>query len=121
MAQVLGLIKLFWGGQQLPIKPGGSVKIGGLVNKEVIFGQEVGRSQSFQASEVDAKMVVKRGMVLMDMLGSSLEQELQVECDTGQIFVWDSAFRKDVMTVTSGDNSEVGLMFACGEATEIAA
>ncbi len=70
-------------------------------------------------SEVSVKVVLERGQRLTDLIPANVEQELQVHCDTGQIFVFPSAFRKETLSITSGDQSEVDVMFAAGTPVEI--
>ncbi len=117
--QSLGIIKCFWGGVELSIKPGGSFKLGGIVSKPQIAGTLVTRSESMTESEVTLKVLLLRGQRLTDLLPANVEQELQIQCDTGQTFVMESAFRKETMTVTSGDSSEVDVVFAGGAMVEV--
>lgn len=119
MAQVLGIIDLYWGGNRIDIKPGGSLKLGGMINTPVIYGQQVGRAQKMAHSEVNVKAIVKAGMTVTDLFGASLEQQLQVGCDTGQTFVWDTAFRQGELDITVGDSSEVDLKLVGGVPMEV--
>jgi hypothetical protein len=116
--QVLGIIEVFWGGSKVDIKPGGTLKLGGVVNTPVLFGTQVGRAQKMMESEINVKAIVKAGLNVSDTFGTQ-EQQLQVNCDTGQQFVWDSAFRKEGLTITSGDNSEIDLQFVAGTPMEV--
>lgn len=116
--QVLGIIDLYWGGTKIDIKPGGSVKLGGMINSAVIYGRQVGRAQKMATSEISVKAIVKAGMNVSDTFGTSLEQELQVLCDTGQTFTWDTAFRQGELDITVGENSEIDLKFAAGTPME---
>lgn len=118
MAQVLGLIDFYWGGNKIDIKPGGSVKLGGLINSPVIYGRQVGRAQKMATSEISLKAIVKAGMRVTDVFGANREQEAQVLCDTGQTFTWDSAFRQGELDITVGENSEIDLKFAAGDPVE---
>ena len=121
--QVLGIIEVFWGGKQVDIKPGGSVKIGGMVNSPVIYGGNVGRAQKMEQSEVNVKAIVEQGMTITDLFGSGATQEkqLQVLCDTGQSFVWADAFISGPLDITAGDNSEIDLHFVGGTPMETTA
>ena len=119
MAQSLGIIKVFFGGVELPIKPGGSFKLGGVVSMPQVVGGGVDRSESMQASEITVKRALRRGQRLADLVPGNTERELQVQCDTGQTFVWESAFRSNTLGVTSGDSSEVDVTFAAGTPVEI--
>ena len=118
MAQVLGIIEAYWLGANVNIKPGGTVKLGGLVNKAVVFGKQVGNAQMMEASEVSLKAVVTAGMSVTGTFNVGQVGELQVQCDTGQIFVWDSAFVVGAVTLTAGENSEVDVKWNGGEALE---
>lgn len=104
MAQVLGIIDLYWLGQKLDIKPGGSFNLGGVVNGEVVYGRSVGRGQKMMASEINADVIIKSGMRVSDVLNKTVEGEIQVKADTGQTFVWSDAFIKDAPSITAGDS-----------------
>lgn len=121
MAQVLGLISVHWLGNEINIKPGGTVKLGGLVNKGVVFGKQVGNAQMMEASEISCKGVVTTGMVVTGAFNVSQIGELQVQCDTGQTFVWESAFVEGAVTLTAGENSEVDVKWGAGEPMETTA
>ncbi len=118
MAQVLGIIEAFWLGNSINVKPGGTVKLGGLVNKGVVFGKQVGNAQMMEASEVSLKGVVTTGMVVTGAFNVSQIGELQILCDTGQNFVWDSAFIEGAITLTAGENSEVDVKWGGGAPLE---
>lgn len=119
MAKALGIIKAFWGGSELPIKPGGSFRLGGIVSKPQVVGASVDRSEAMEVSEITLKVMLREGQGLTDLLPANTERELQIQCDTGQTFVWEGAFRRETLTVTSGDNSEVDVTLAAGAAVEI--
>lgn len=115
---VLGIIEVFWLGTQIDIKPGGSVKLGGLVNKPVVFGQQVGPSRKMEESEIKVKAVVQTGDVVTGMFNVGQVGELQVHCDTGQIFVWEGAFVTGAITLTAGENSEVDVTWGAAAPQE---
>lgn len=119
MAQTLGLIKVFFGGTELRIKPGGTIRLGGVVSRPQVAGTEVFRSEAMMESEISVKMILRRDERLTDLVPANEERELQVHCDTGQTFVFASAFRKETLSITSGDNSEIDVMFAAGAPVEI--
>lgn len=121
MAQVLGLISLHWLGNEIDIKPGGTLKLGGLVNKAVVYGQKVGNAQMMEASEVSCKAIVTAGMVVTTTFNVGQVGELQAQCDTGQTFVWESAFVEGAVTLTAGENSEVDVKWGAGAPMETTA
>ncbi len=113
MAQTLGLIDIFWNGVKLDNEPGGRVKLGGLRNTEVIYTTKVGRAQKMFASEIECTVPVEAGQRVTDSYGIG-EGELQVHCDTGQIFSWDDAFLTDALEFTAGEGGKLKLMFKGG-------
>lgn len=117
--QVLGIVRAFWGSVELPLKEGSSFKVGGLVNKPVIVGKTVARAQVMAPSEINLKVAVERGMVLTDLFGASLEQELQLHTDVNQTFVWESAFRSETLDITTGDSSGIDVKFTAGAPMEL--
>lgn len=119
MAQSLGIIRVFFGGNELTIKPGGTVRLGGVVSRPQVAGTEVFRSEAMMESEITVQVMLERGQRLTDLIPANLEQELQVHCDTGQTFVFPSAFRKETLTITAGDTSQVEVIFAAGTPVEI--
>jgi len=116
--QVLGIIEVSWLGNNINIKPGGTVKLGGLVNKPVKFGKQVGFAKMMEESEVKVKAVVTSGMVVTGTFNVGASGELQVQCDTGQIFVWDDGFITGAMTLTAGENSEIDVTWSGGAPLE---
>jgi hypothetical protein len=116
--QTLGIVDLYWKGTYIDTKPGGTVNLGGVVNKAVIIGRKVARAQAMAVSEIDFKTVLKAGQTIMDAFGTD-EGELQVKCDTGQTFVWDDAFRVDTLNITAGENGEVAVKFNGGTPVEL--
>ena len=121
MAQALGIIRVFFGGNELAIKPGGSFRLGGIVSRPQVAGTEVYRSEAMMESEITVQVILERGQRLTDLIPANVERELQVHCDTGQTFVFEAAFRKETLTITAGDASQVEVVFAAGAATEITA
>lgn len=119
MAQSLGIMKLFFGGEEIVIKPGGTLRLGGIVSRPQVAGTEVFRSEAMIESEITVKAILRRGQRVTDIAPANVEREIQVHCDTGQTFVGESAFRKETLTITAGDQSEIDLVFACGAMVEI--
>ena len=116
---VLGIIKVYWGGNELNIKPGGSLKLGGVVGSPVVYGTQVSSAGKMVESEIKVKTVIRSGERVTDLYPALLEQELQVHCDTGQIFTFQNAFRAGTLDVTTGDNSEIDLTFHAGAYVEL--
>jgi hypothetical protein len=110
----LGIIRFFWGGTEINIKPGGSLKLGGVVGSHVIYGTSVDTSNKMAESEVKLKAMVLQGQRVSDLYPAGLKQEGQVHCDTGQTFVFPDMFRSGTLDITSGDNSEIDLTFNAG-------
>jgi hypothetical protein len=118
MAQTLGLIALTWRGQALSIEKGGKVKLGGLMQKEVITGQQVNYCNEMVASEVTANMKMDANTVLLGIWAPG-QGELQVICDTGQSYVWGDAFLTNMPEFTAGDGGKVPLKFGGGAPLEL--
>lgn len=116
--QTLGIIDLYWGGQKIDIEKGGTVKLGGVRNKPVIVGRKVMRAQEMLESEVDVTSVVEAGVSVLGLLGTS-EAEMQVKCDTGQTFVWDSAFIEGAPEFSGDEGGKLKIKLVGGEAQEL--
>jgi hypothetical protein len=108
---VLGIIRLFQDGTEINIKPGGSLKLGGVTDQPVIYGTQVGFAGKMEQSEVDVKAVITTGMNVLATFPNGVDHSIQVECDTGQTFVWDIMRRTGTLDLTAGDNSEVALKY----------
>ena len=120
MAQFVGIIDIVWKGRNIPVEKGAKLKLGGLKNNPVVVGRKVGRAQEFVASEVEATTVLERGQKFKELYGVG-EGELQVQCDTGQTFVWDDAFLTEQREMTGGEGGKVPLKWSGGEPEEIVA
>jgi hypothetical protein len=116
--QTLGIIDIFWGGRKLDNEPGGTVKLGGVRNKEVIFSRKVGRAQMMMASEISVTVPIEAGQRVSDTFTTE-ENELQVHCDSGQIFSWDEAFLTETLEFTAGEGGKLKLTFKGGEPIEL--
>ncbi len=116
--QVLGIVTLRWNGETLPVETGASVKLGGIMQEAIVYGRQVGRAGKFEASEITATMPLTRGRSMANLL-SVLEAELQITCDTGQSYVFPTAFLTDRPTVTGGEGGKMELKWSAGDFTEI--
>ena len=101
----------------MDIKPGGTVTLGGMRNKPVIYGQQVDASQAMTASEINVTTVVKTGQPILTFVVKD-QKELQVHCDTGQTLIWDTAFLDGATKITAGEGSHE-LKFSAGTPSEI--
>ena len=119
MSQVAGIADVYWLGKQIDVKPGVTVKLGGIVNKPILAGRKVKRAQSMEAAEISIKMTLDKGLSISNVLNTNVEGELQVHFDSGQKFVWSDAFIMESPTLTLGDNSEGDVKFGAGVHTEI--
>ena len=117
-AQTLGILELYWGGQQIPIEAGGKVTLGGVRNKPVVVGRQIRRAQEMLQSEVSVTTVVQAGVSVLQLLGAA-EAEMQVKCDTGQTFVWTTAFLEGAPGFSGGEGGKLELKLAGGEPQEL--
>jgi hypothetical protein len=114
----LGIIDIFWNGNKVPNEPGGTVKLGGVRNKEVIFSRSVAAAGAMMASEISCNAIIQTGDRVTDNYGTGTG-ELQVHCDTGQIFSWDDAFIVEAIEFTAGEGGNLKLMWRAGTPTEV--
>ncbi|MBA4222229.1 MAG: hypothetical protein C0458_15990 [Methylobacterium sp.] len=120
MTQVLGIVDIVWQGRNIPVEKGAKLKLGGIMNKPVVYGRKVGRAQEFAGSEIEATTVLERGQKFKELYSVG-EGELQVQCDTGQVFTWPDAFLTDQREMTGGEGGKVPLKWSGGEPEEIVA
>lgn len=120
MTQVLGIVDIVWQGRNIPVEKGAKLKLGGIMNKAVDYGRKTGRSQEYKGSEIEATTVLERGQKFKELYGVG-EGELQVQCDTGQVFVFSDAFLTDQREFTGGEGGKVSLKWSGSEPEEIAA
>lgn len=119
MAQVVGIIDLIWNGVKVPIKPGsGSLKMGGLVNKEVTAGRQIFRAQAMQPAEVQGTTVLQVGQSLAALFDSN-DHELQVQSDTGQTYVISDAFLIDSGNLDDKDGGDIKMTWRGSAAVEV--
>ena len=119
MAQVLGVIQIYWRGEEIPVETGASYKPAGMAQKPVAYGRRVGNAGEFMAGECQATTNLEVGQSLGELLARG-EAELQVLCDTGQTFVHPDAFLSgDIPGVTGGEGGKIQLTWSFGEGEEI--
>lgn len=118
--QTLGIIDIIWNGLKIPVEKGtGTYTPGGMQNKTVVAGRQVFRSQEFVPSEAEATTVFRRGDSLLTKIDPNVEGELQVVCDTGQVFMHTDAFIVDKPKITAGDGGKVAIKWNAGEPLEL--
>jgi len=120
MAQTLGIIDLVWLGRQMPVEKGATLKLGGAKNNVVIAGRRVFRAAEWTAAEIEATTVLQKGDRYTDLYSTGVEGEMQVVCDTGQVFVFPDAFLEELPKMTGGEGGKVGLKWFAGDHEELA-
>ena len=114
----LGIIDIYWNGNKVPNEPGGTVKLGGVRNKSVTFSRSVAPAGAMMPSEISCTAVIQTGDRVTDTYGTA-PGELQVQCDTGQIFTWPDAFIVDSVEFAAGEGGKLKLKWEAGTATEL--
>lgn len=105
-SQVLGIVDFYWGGQKIAIKDDGTFARGGMVNTTQVVGRKIKRSQKMVAFTATITAVLEKG-VPMSSLFPGDEAEVQIHCDTGQIFISPAAFVVEDQEVSWGGNSGI--------------
>lgn len=117
--QVLGIVDIVWKGVNVPVEKGAKLRLGGIKNNPITFGRSVGRAQEYQGSEITAKTHLKKGQVWSEIYDAG-EGELQVHCDTGQIYVFPEAFLSDdIPGLTGGEGGAIELKWSAGQWEEV--
>lgn len=119
MAQTLGIIDVVWLGRNVPVEKGAKLKLGGAKNNPVIAGRRVFRAQEWTAAEIEATTVLASGDRFTDLYSADVEGELQVKCDTGQVFAFPDAFLEMRPEFTGGEGGKVGLKWFAGDHEEL--
>lgn len=115
---VLGIIDAIWNGTKIPLEKGAKFNPGGMKQNVVIAGRQVDCAGEMTASMLDGTTWLQAGQKLGDILPTG-KGELQVICDTGQVFIVPDAFRTDVPDITGGEGGKVPVKIAGSPATEI--
>ena len=116
--QTLGIMDIIWRGRAFPCEKGSKLKVGGIKNNVVTYGRKVARAQEFEASEITATIPLEKG-VRYGNLWDAGEGELQVRCDTEQVFTWGDAFLTDHPEITGGEGGKMEFKWAGGAPEEI--
>ncbi len=114
----LGIIDIFWNGSKVPNEPGGTVTLGGVRNKAVMFSRSVAPAGAMMESKIACTAVIQTGDRITDNYGTG-QGELQVQCDTGQIFAWPDAFIVEAVEFTAGEGGKLKLTWSAGIPTEL--
>lgn len=115
---LLGIIEAIWQGTPVPLKPGSTFNLGGVTSEPQVVGTDIDFSNSMKASEVNLKVAIEKGMSITGTFPAGAAGELQIQCDSGQIFTWENAFRSGTIDITTGDSSEANVKFAGGTPLE---
>ena len=118
--QTLGIVDIVWKGRTIPVETGAKLRLGGIKNNVVNYGNKAARAQEFEPSEVTATTNLERGQRFGNLWGPG-EGELQVLCDTGQTFVIGDAFLTDRPDVTGGEGGKIELKWAGSAPEEVLA
>lgn len=118
MAKTLGVIDIVWQGRAIKVEKGAKLKLGGMQNNPVLTARGVDRAEEFIASEIEAVTVLERGQKFAELYTTE-EGELQVHCDTGQIYVFGDAFFTERPDMTGGEGGKMTLKWQAGEPEEI--
>jgi hypothetical protein len=115
---LVGIVKAFYLGTEIPLQEGSTFDRGGLVNDPKVVGITVQRAQKMKESTVSLKVALGTGGSLDAWFPSGTEGELQFECDTGQTYMMENAFPADSQKI-SGGGGGVDVTIAGGIATEV--
>jgi hypothetical protein len=118
MTQSLGVVNVTWAGVKFPAEKGASFKQGGLVNKAVMAGSQIFRSQEPMPSMVSCTTPFLASTSIAAILGTS-EGELQFLCDTGQTYTITDAFIVEQIELTGGEGGKLKLTWNGSAAEEI--
>ena len=119
MAQVLGVVQIFWRGEEIPVETGATYKPAGMSQKPVTYGRRVSHANAFMGGVCTATTNLEQGQSLGELLARGTG-ELQVLCDTGQTFVHPDAFLSgDIPTVTGGEGGKIPLTWSFAEGEEV--
>jgi len=118
MAQTLGIIDAIWNGLHIPLEKGAVFNPGGVKQNPVLVGGQVHYSNETVQSKLEGTTVLQRGQRL-DTLIPRGAYEMQVFCDTGQVFVVPDMFRTEVPDVTGGEGGKIKITWNGSPGQEI--
>jgi hypothetical protein len=115
---IVGIVKCFFGGTDIPLMPGSTFDRGGIVNDPKVVGITVKRARKMKETAVKLKVALGDGDSLDTWFPPDVEQEFQFETDTGQTYTMENAFVSDSQTINDG-GAGVDVSIAGGTATEV--
>lgn len=119
MAQSLGVLWLVWGGQRIDVEEKStSFNRGGRVAQSVQAGVRVTQGYKYVPSKVKAKFPLLNGMSL-DELTALNGSEMQVHCDSGQVYIISSAVIQGDPQTTGAPGSNVTMEWGGEYAVEV--
>lgn len=96
MAQTLGIIRLYWRGKLYDTQKGVKFRLPGVKNEDVAGNFRTLRSQQYQVGQVQATVIPTPGASPTDFDPSAGEGELQLQSDTGKIWVISDAYVREL-------------------------
>ncbi len=108
-AQSLGVLWLVWGGTRIDVdEKSTSFNRGGKVAKSVQAGVKTSQSFGYVPSKLTAKFPLDQGMSLDDLTALN-GSEMQVHCDTGQVYTSPSMTIQGDPKTTGGSAANVSV------------
>ncbi|HQU16624.1 MAG TPA: phage tail tube protein [Gammaproteobacteria bacterium] len=117
---IVGIVKAFFGGTEIPLLAGSSFKRGGFVNKPVAVGASIQRARQYVESVATLKIGFGTGMSMDALLPRDTQAEFQFETDTGQTYTIQNAFVSETEEISDGGAGATATISG-GEAVEITA
>lgn len=117
MAATLGIIRLRWNGATIAVEKGAKYKPAGRKANPVVLGTEVNHAYEFQNGTAKGTTALKRGQRFTELYAPGAG-ELQVHCDTGQVFTHPDAVLEETPEMTSGEGGKLELSWFFGTGTE---
>ncbi len=119
LSQSLGVVWLVWGGTRIDVdSKGSSFNRGGSVASPVVAGNKISQALQTVPSAISAKFPLLKGMSL-DALKALNGTEMQIHCDTGQVYIIDSCFFKGDPKTAAGPGSNVSAEWSGSPASEV--
>ena len=122
MAQTLGVMKIVWRGVDYDVETGATYQRPGFDQKPVTTNSRKGHyAQEPVQGTCTATVPLMRGQRLSELTADG-PGELQVHCDTGQIFVHPDAYRMGPPPqATGGEGGKIQMQWGFGEGEELVA
>ena len=117
---VVGIVKCFFLGTEIPLMQGSTFDRGGLINDPKVVGVTVQRARKMKESSVSLKVALGNGMSMDTLFPRDVEGELQFETDTDQTYTINPAFVTESQKISDGGGG-ADVTLGGGEATEVLA